>query len=173
MKTNKLALTLVLTGALALPGLARAQASASIQLNLGLPVVMPQMVVVSPGIQVVPDVEEEVFYTRGYYWCRHDDGWYRTRDVHRGWYYMDSHRVPPGLSRMPPGKYRKWHPEHGYAHGPGRYGPGPGRYAPGPRHAGPSPVRYAPAPARYDRGGDRDHGPKQRQGNGHGKHGRD
>ena len=64
------------------------------------------MVVVQPGIQVVPDVEEEVFFTNGYYWCRHDDGWYRTRDVRRGWYYMDEHRVPPGLTRMPPGKSR-------------------------------------------------------------------
>lgn len=162
MKTNKLALTLVVAGALALPSLPRAQASASIQLNLGLPVVMPQLVVVQPGIRVVPDIEEEVFFTNGYYWCRHDDGWYRTRDVRRGWYYMEPHRVPPGLTRMPPGRYKKYRPAS---------------YAP-------ARTRYAPAPARYrdhdhdrhrdrDRHHDDDHGHKRKGGHGHGKHGRD
>lgn len=167
MKTNKLALTLVLAGAIALPSVPRAQASASIQLNLGLPVVMPQLVVVQPGIRVVPDIEEEVFFTNGYYWCRHEDGWYRTRDVRRGWYYMEPHRVPPGLTRMPPGKYKKWHPERR----PVRYAPAGGRYAP-------APARYAPAPARYrddDRGHDHDddRGHKHKGGHGHRKHGRD
>lgn len=168
MRTNKLALTLVLAGAAALPAFARAQASASIQLNLGLPVVMPQMVVVQPGIRVVPDIEEEVFFTNGYYWCRHDDGWYRTRDVRGGWYYMEPGRVPPGLTRMPPGQYRKWHPMAGR---PYRGGPGPGRYA--------GPARYAPGPVRYE--GDHGHGYKPGRGHedreggdheGHGHHGR-
>lgn len=168
MKTNKLAITLVLAGALAVPGLARAQVGASVQLSLGLPVVMPQLVVVSPGIQVVPEVEEEVFFTRGYYWCRYDGGWYRTRDVRRGWYYMEPRHVPPGLTRMPPGKYKKYRPA---------------RYA--PARGGPGPVRYAPARAHqddrggHDRGGYDDRGghdrggQKHKGGHGNGKHGRD
>lgn len=156
MKMNKLALTLVLAGVLAVPGLSRAQVSASVNLSLGLPVVLPQLVVVSPGIRVVPDVEEEVFYTNGYYWVRHDGGWYRTRDVRRGWYYMEPRRVPPGLVRMPPGKYKKYRP-----------------VAARPRDR----VRYAPAPARYDgRGGhdhrghdDHGHKHKHKGGKGHGR----
>ncbi len=155
MKTNKLAITLVLAGAVALPGVAHAQVAASVQLSLGLPVVMPQLVVVSPGIQVVPEVEEEVFYTRGYYWVRHDGGWYRTRDLRRGWYQMEPRHVPPGLSRMPPGKYKKYKPAH-YA---------PARRAPGP-------VRYAPARGGYDDRGRHDRGGNKHKG-GHGKHGRD
>lgn len=162
MRTNKLALTLVLAGAIALPAFARAQVQASVHLDLGLPVVMPQMVVVQPGIRVVPGIEQEVFFTNGYYWYHHDDGWYRTRDVHGGWYHMEPGRVPPGLMRMPPGHYRNWHGR------PYRGGPGPGRYA--------GPARYAPGPARYE--GGHGHGPGRgpdgHEGRGHGHgHGRD
>lgn len=149
---RKLTLSIALAGVLALPAAARAQAT--VQFRLDLPVVLPPMVVVSPGVRVVQDVDEEVFYTNGYYWVRRDGGWYRARDC-RGddWYYVQDPRVPPGLTRIPPGQYRRWH-----GRGPAyRPAPAPARY-------------YAPPPARYYRGGDDDD-----QGHGHGRghdHGR-
>ncbi len=91
---------------LAAPGLALAQASASVRIDL--PVVLPQLVVVSPGIRVVPDVDYEVFYVNGWYWTRSDGGWYRSRDHRGGWAYAEPRFVPPGLVRIPPGQYRHY-----------------------------------------------------------------
>jgi hypothetical protein len=68
--------------------------------------VAPPLVVVSEGVQVVPDYEEEVFYTDGWYWCRQDGYWYRTRNYRGGWVVVEPRYVPVGLVRIPPGKYK-------------------------------------------------------------------
>ncbi len=101
------ALRLILIAAIAAPALALAQAS--VELRLGLPVVLPQLVVVQPGIQVVPDVDEEVFYTNGWYWVRQDGGWYRSHSHRGGWMAVPAGRVPGRLVSLPPGQYRRWH----------------------------------------------------------------
>ncbi|HSN92953.1 MAG TPA: hypothetical protein VLS93_17105 [Anaeromyxobacteraceae bacterium] len=121
--------------ALFLPSLASAQISASAGIRIDLPVVLPQLVVVSPGIQVVPSVPYEVFYVNGFYWVREDGGWYRSRSHRGGWMLVPAARVPPGLVRIPPGRYKAWKPakgEHGGHHGDhdgdhGRRGPGKGK----------------------------------------------
>jgi hypothetical protein len=95
---------------LLLPGLAAAQVSASAQVRIDLPVVLPALVVVSPGIQVVPEIENEVFYTNGYYWCRHGGSWVRSKSHRGGWVVVAPASVPPGLAKMPPGKYKMWKP---------------------------------------------------------------
>jgi hypothetical protein len=89
------------------PALAQAQATATFSINL--PVILPRLVVVQPGIQVVPDQDVEVFYVDGYYWTRRDDRWYRSAN-HRGGWSHASHGVPPGLTRMQPGHYRRYRP---------------------------------------------------------------
>jgi hypothetical protein len=89
---------------------APASAQAVVELRLGLPIVLPQLVVVSPGIQVVPDVDEEVFFTSGFYWVRRDHVWYRSPNYRRGWVVVPGRGVPPGLARIPPGHYKRWHP---------------------------------------------------------------
>ena len=89
-----------------LPALAGAQTSVSI--NIGLPVAPPRLIVVSPGIQVVPEFQEEVFFTDGYYWVRRDQGWYRSRVHTGGWVVVPGRGIPPGLARIPPGKYKHW-----------------------------------------------------------------
>jgi hypothetical protein len=95
---------------LALPAVSSAQAS--VDIHIGLPVVLPQLVVVSPGVQVVPEVDEEVFFTNGYYWVRRDRAWYRSR-VHTGrWVAVPGRVVPARLVKVPPGKYRRWKPAH-------------------------------------------------------------
>lgn len=43
----------------------------------------PTLVYVSPGVQVVEDYHEPVFYSDGYYWRYHGGVWYRSH-VHYG-----------------------------------------------------------------------------------------
>ncbi|HVI97333.1 MAG TPA: hypothetical protein VM753_25180 [Anaeromyxobacter sp.] len=116
-------LKLLLAGLLLAPALAFGQVRAGISIDL--PVVLPPLVVVQPGVQVVPECDQEVFYTGGYYWVRQDGYWYRSRNHRGGWVAAPPRVVPAALVRMPPGHYRHWKAE--------RQGP-------------------APRPAGYDRG---------------------
>src|SRR5262249_6977445 len=70
--------------------------------------VAPPLVYVSPGVQVVEDYDEEIFFTRGWYWCRRGDVWFRTRDYHGGWVVAPRRYVPARIYRVPPGHYRHW-----------------------------------------------------------------
>ncbi len=90
------------------PALATAQAPLQIRVMFPAP---PPLVVVEPGIQVVPDQDEEVFFVDGWYWLRHDHRWYRARDHRGGWVLVEVGAVPPELQRIPPGKYRHWRKE--------------------------------------------------------------
>jgi hypothetical protein len=92
------------------PGLALAQASISAGIRIDLPVVLPQLVVVSPGVQVVPEVEEEVFFVDRYYWVRRDRVWYRSRTHRGGWVVVPARAVPARIVEIPSGKYRRWVP---------------------------------------------------------------
>lgn len=95
-----------------LPAAARAQAD--INIHLGLPTV-PPLVVIQPGVQVVENYDEEVFYSGGWYWVRRDDRWWRARQPRQTFVYVEPERVPPGLMRMPPGHYRHWRHEQAKA----------------------------------------------------------
>ena len=90
------------------PSLVRAQVQ--IHIDLGLPVA-PPLVVVQPGIQVVEGLPEEVFFHRGWYWCRRPNGWYRARSPRDRFDWIEARRVPGALVRVPPGHYRNWHHE--------------------------------------------------------------
>jgi hypothetical protein len=83
-----------------------------VDVNLSLPVirfeVAPAMVEVEPGVLVVQDYDDEVFYTSGWYWVRGRDGrWYRTRDHRGGWVVVEQPVVPAVLVRVPPGRYKR------------------------------------------------------------------
>lgn len=93
---------------LALPSPAHAQIRIGVGIDIAFPE-PPPLVVVSPGIQVVPEFEEEVFFVDGFYWCRRDDAWYRTRDYSGGWAPVRLVVVPPMLVRIPPGHYRHYY----------------------------------------------------------------
>ena len=50
----------------------------------------PDLVTVSPGVQVVADYDEPVFYTDGFYWRYYDGGWYRSSNYASGFFYVAS-----------------------------------------------------------------------------------
>lgn len=88
---------------------------AQVRVEVALPNIIfpapPQLVVVSPGVQVVPDYEDEVFFVDGYYWHRRGPNWYRTSSFNGGWVVVGPRFVPPAIVALPPGQYRKWHRE--------------------------------------------------------------
>ena len=102
----------LLAAALAVSLLLPAPASAqvTVSLRLDLPVVLPALVVIEPGVQVVPQVNEEIFFVDGFYWVRRDTRWYRSHNHRSGWVVVDSRGVPARLVKYPPGHYRKWDP---------------------------------------------------------------
>ena len=89
----------------AVPALARAQVG--VQIHIGLPVA-PPLVVVQPGVQVVENYDEEVFFTNGWYWCRRDNGWFRARTPRASFVYVEPRHVPRAIYRLPPGQYKHW-----------------------------------------------------------------
>jgi hypothetical protein len=102
MRTHLLFGSLLALSLLASP----ARAQVQVQITMGLPVVLPPMVVVQPGVQVVTELDEEVYFVNGWYWVRRGPNWYRTHD-HRGhWVWVEQGRVPVALVRIPPGQYR-------------------------------------------------------------------
>jgi hypothetical protein len=71
--------------------------------------VRPPLTVVEPGVQVVEDCDDEVYYVNDYYYVRQGPSWYRTRD-HRGhWVRVEERYVPVTVVRAPRGKYRRYH----------------------------------------------------------------
>jgi len=81
-----------------------------LQIELGLPVA-PPLVVIQPGLQVVEGFQEEVFFHQGWYWCRRPDGWYRARSPRVRFAWVEGRRVPRLLIQVPEGRYRNWHRE--------------------------------------------------------------
>jgi len=87
-------------------------ANAQVSVHIATPAirfeVAPPLVVVSPGVQVVPEYEEEVFFVDGWYWYRSGPSWYRTRDHRGGWVFVERRYVPVTLVKIPPGHYKHY-----------------------------------------------------------------
>jgi hypothetical protein len=90
-----------------------------VSFTIGLPMILPPLIVVEPGFSVVSGLDSEVFFANDYYWARQDQRWYRSRDHRTGWAHVDDSHVPPAIERSPPGRYRNYrgsqapHGEHG------------------------------------------------------------
>jgi hypothetical protein len=87
----------------------------NVRFSLLLPEVLPPMVVVQPGVSVVTDLDQEIFYSDGYYWARQDDLWFRSRTHRGGWSGVQRSEVPQVIISFTPGFYVRHHP---HSHGP-------------------------------------------------------
>ncbi|MBS1150117.1 MAG: hypothetical protein H6Q89_1815 [Myxococcaceae bacterium] len=121
MKSLALALTLLL----AAPGFAQ------VQINIDLPRIVfpapPPLIVIEPGVQVVEDNDDEVFFVDNWYWHRRGGRWYRNQTHNGTWVVVEERVVPPTIVRFQPGHYRKW---RGHQKGNGTVvinPPGPGK----------------------------------------------
>lgn len=108
---------------LPIPGSAQVSIGAGIGIDIRFPE-PPPLVVVTPGVQIVPEYDEEVYFVNDYYWVRRDEVWYRTRRYDGGWRPVQVVYVPAALVRIPPGRYRHYYrDDDGYwrAHDAGAY----------------------------------------------------
>ncbi|HEY0255713.1 MAG TPA: hypothetical protein VGC41_29490 [Kofleriaceae bacterium] len=86
-----------------------ASGSADVQYGGGVAVATPDLVEVSPGVQVVADYDDSVFYSDGYYWRNDNGGWYRSTYYSGGWSYWAS--PPSAIIRInDPYRYRNYRP---------------------------------------------------------------
>ncbi|HSD87513.1 MAG TPA: hypothetical protein VLB44_08355 [Kofleriaceae bacterium] len=71
-----------------------------------------QLVELSPGVQVIADYDEPVFYSESYYW-RYDNGvWYRSPYHSRGWVRVQT--VPVAIRQIDqPRRYVHYHAQAG------------------------------------------------------------
>lgn len=87
-------------------------AQVQIKIDVALPTIVfeapPPLVVIQPGVQVVEDSDDEVFFVDSWYWVRRDGRWFRTKDHRGGWVLVEDRGVPMTIVRLPPGQYRKW-----------------------------------------------------------------
>jgi hypothetical protein len=57
----------------------------------------PELVTVSPSVQVIADADEPLFYADGYYWLYRDNTWLRSDSYNRGFARIDVNIVPQGV----------------------------------------------------------------------------
>ena len=79
---------------------------------------MPDMIYIGPGIQVIADYDEPVFYTDGYYWRYYDNTWYRSHTYTGGWIYASPPRPLLRIDR--PHQYVRYRPQGYVARRPAR-----------------------------------------------------
>ncbi len=124
MKTTVMGLGLAaVLLALPAPGSAQISVGAGIHIDIAFPE-PPPLVVVTPGVRIVPEYDEEVYFVNNFYWVRRDDVWYRTSRYDGGWRPVRRVYVPATLVRIPPGRYRHYYrDDDGYwrAHDPDAY----------------------------------------------------
>src|SRR5688572_12255240 len=68
----------------------------------------PDLVYAAPGVSVIADYDEPIFYSGGYYWWNYNGGWYRSTSYTGGWVYAS----PPTavISIREPYRYRRYRP---------------------------------------------------------------
>ena len=86
-----------------------ASAGADVTYGGGVAVTTPDLVEVSPGVQVVADYDDSVFYSDGFYWRNDGGNWYRSTYYSGGWGYYAS---PPSaiITINDPYRYRNYRP---------------------------------------------------------------
>lgn len=95
---KRLTFTLPLLIVLALASGCVVHGSTGVRVRAHAHVPAPTLVYVQPGVQVVADYHEPVFYSEGYYWRYYGGVWYRSSYHHSGWVRVRS--VPVYVSRI-------------------------------------------------------------------------
>lgn len=119
--------------------------------------VAPDLVYVSPGVQVIADYNEPVFYSDGFYWRESGGTWYRSSYHTHGWVYAAPPRAVISIgnrhsyAHYRPAGYRPRHreayrpaPRSDYRRPAHDYRPAASRPAYRPAASNPT---YRPAPA--------------------------
>ena len=90
-----------------------APAFAQVHVDIALPSIRfaapPPLVEIEPGVQVVQDNDDEVFFVDGWYWHQRDGHWFRSHDHLGHWAVVEAGIVPPRIVAYHPGTYRNWH----------------------------------------------------------------
>ena len=69
----------------------------------------PDLVYAAPGVQVIADYDEPIFYSDTFYWRFAGGTWYRSRSYTGGWVYATP---PPAVLRIErPHAYVRYHPQ--------------------------------------------------------------
>ncbi|MBD3395645.1 MAG: hypothetical protein GF418_08460 [Chitinivibrionales bacterium] len=100
----------------------------------------PPLVLIAPGISVIPEFDHEVFVVSGLYWTFFDGDWYKRKGPKAKWIKVKLKHVPPGLVKIPRGKYLKFAPGKPLKPKPHKPGPAKAKHhkgKPGSRHRGP------------------------------------
>jgi len=72
--------------------------SGSVRYTARAEVTTPQLVEVEPGVRVVADYDEPVFYNDGFYWRYYGGVWYRSPYYNRSWVRVST--VPVAVRRI-------------------------------------------------------------------------
>lgn len=68
----------------------------------------PDLVAISPGVYVVADYDEPIFYADNFYWRYYGGSWYRSSHYTGGWAYASPPRVIARIDR--PYAYVRYRP---------------------------------------------------------------
>lgn len=102
----------------------------------------PDLVYIEPGVQVIADYDEPIFFANDYYWRQDGGVWYRSNRWNGGWAYASP---PQAIIHIDsPGRYRNYRPA-GYT--PRRQVVDHRTSAPPPRRAQPQPQPQPPRQA--------------------------
>ena len=85
-----------------------ATTSGSVGYGVTATTVAPDLVYVSPGVQVIADYDEPVFYSDGFYWRETGGTWYRSSYHTGGWVYAQPPRAVFSIESRH--SYRRYRP---------------------------------------------------------------
>lgn len=79
--------------------LAGCGATSEVEYSGTVRVTSPELILIGPGVQVIADADEPLFYSKGYYWLYRDGYWFRS-DLYRGGFARVDFVLVPGELRL-------------------------------------------------------------------------